>query len=196
MRTTRWRGLLLACLLVASLGAGCLSGDEGSTNGGGDGPPDEAPTAEIPRWELGFAWTYTIDTQGFPSTETTMLVYDDDGNNYRVGTTDEDQALIHALFNVNPQIGRIQKGNLAVYEDGEPRPMYDFPLTDGKTWETDFFVSQHGGTLTAEATYSDAIETGAGTMPGYEITATNPAGFQVAYDYIPAIQWFSKLVVL
>ncbi len=202
MRADGHKALLLAVLMLATGLAGCTGGDGPGTDGG-DGSDDQGPpTAEIPRWELGDAWTYTIDTHGFPESESTLLYYgtdevncEEDGQNYCVGATEEEQALIHALFNVNPQLGRIQKGNLAVYEDGEPRAMYDFPLQDGDSWQTRFFVSQHGGTLAAEATYSDSIETGIGAMEGFEITATNPQGFEVVYDYIPEIQWFSKLVV-
>lgn len=205
MRADGHKALLLAILMLTTGLAGCAGSDGPGTDGsdGSDGSDRSRPVAaEIPRWELGDAWTYTIKTQGFPTTETTLLYYGsdgvnckEDGQNYCIGSTDEKQALIHALFNVNPQIGRIQKGNLAVYEDGKPRAMYDFPIQDGETWQTEFFVSQHGGTLTAEATYSETIETGIGTMEGMEITATNDQGFEVVYDYIFEIQWFSKLVV-
>lgn len=195
----RWTRVLALLVLLASAMAGCLGGDPGpGTDAGDDDDVNDGSqpfVAETPNWDVGFAWTYEVETNEFPRTTTTMMTYDDDGNNYRIGTTDRRQALIHSLFNVNPQIGRIQKGNLAVYEDGEPRAMYDFPLEDGKTWTTGLFVSQHGGTLTAEATYSDSISTAMGPMEGFEVQATNPNGFTVTYDYIPEIQWFSKLVV-
>lgn len=186
------RGLLLAALVLTAALAGCAS-DSGETPDNGETP--DVPTAEIPRWALGDAWTYTVKTEGFPQTRTTMMVYGDDGNNYLIGSTDRQQALIHALFNVNPQLGRIQKGNLAVYEKGEPRPMFDFPFQDGDSWSTDLFTSIHGGRLTARATYDEAIDTGIGERPGFEIVATNSQGFEVVYDYIPEVQWFSKLVV-
>lgn len=189
--------MLALVVLTAGL-AGCASQDGGTegTDGtdGADAEPVEA-TAEAPRWRLGDAWTYEIKTQGFPVTETTMLVYNETANLYRIGSTDEKQALIHALFNVNPQIGRIQKGNLAVFEDDKPRPMYDFPLTDGKSWQSDFFVSQHGTTLTATADYDPSIESPAGTFEGFHVNATGPQGFELRYDYVPQVKWFTKLVV-
>lgn len=189
----RRRALLLATVLLALPLAGCA--DNGPTDGDDGETPTGPPAAAIPRWNLGDAWTYKVRTFEFPETTSTMLVYDDDGNNYHIGVTEEQQALVHALFNVNPQLGRIQKGNLAVYEAGEPRAMYRFPITDGDTWQTDLFVSIHGGRLNAEATWSDAIATGLGPKPGYEIVATNGQGFEVRYDYIPEIGWFSKLHV-
>ncbi len=195
MASSPWRVLMLAALVLTTGLAGCAGSEDGAddpTPGDGD---DAEPTAEIPRWQPGDAWGFSIKTQGFPRTETTMLVYEETGDLYRIGTTDKRQALIHSLFNVNPQLGRIQKGNLAIFEDGEPRAMYRFPIQDGDAWPTEFFISHHGGQLTARATYSEAIETGIGTVEGFEVVATNNQGFEVRYDYIPEIQWFSKLVV-
>lgn len=189
------RAVLLAVLALAAPLAGCAGDPSPDDPADGDDGEDEPQGTDAPRWRLGHAWDYTIDTEGFPETETTMMVYNETANLYRVGSTDERQALIHSLFNVNPQLGRMQKGNLAVFEDGEPRAMYDFPLEDGKTWQTEFFISQHGGTLDAEATKTDAIQTSFGTFEGYEITATNSAGFEVVYDYVPEVKWFTKLVV-
>lgn len=187
---------LLAVVLVTVPLAGCLGGDDPNGADDGDGDDDGEPfTAESPQWELGYRWTYSASTANVSGTEAEMLVYDDDGQNYRIGATNRDQALVHAVTNVNPQLGRIQKGNLAVYEDGEPRAMYDFPLEDGKTWQTQIFVSTHGGTLTAEATYNPAIDTPEGAHPGFTINATDDAGFQATYDYVPAVQWYTHLRV-
>lgn len=189
--------VLAVALLLAVPVTGCLGGDSPGDGDGGDGsdPGDEAFTAESPQWEIGYRWTYTAETANVSETEAEMLMYGDDGQNYRIGATNRDQALVHAVTNVNPQIGRIQKGNLAVYEDGQPRAMYDFPLEDGKTWQTQIFVSTHGGTLTAEATYNPAIDTGVGTYPGFTVNATNDEGFQATYDYVPEVQWYSYLRV-
>lgn len=183
--------LLPVLLFVAAALAGCTDG------GGGDGTTEtDVPfVADIPRWDVGDSWTYTVQTSEFPQTSAKMVVYDDDGDRYWVGVTDREQALVHALFNVNPQLGRIQKGNLAVYEKGEPRAMYRFPIHDGDTWTTDLFVSIHGGTLTAKATHSDAVATPFGTFEGFDIVATNGAGFRVEYDFVPQLKWFTKLVV-
>jgi hypothetical protein len=186
--------LVLTVALVTVGWAGCAGTDPAETEDP-DTDEEEALTAEIPRWQLGDAWTYSIDTHGFPQTETTMMVYNETADLYRIGSTDEDTALQHAIFEVNPQLGRLQKGNLGVYEKGEPRSMYDFPIQDGDEWTTSFFVRQHEGELDAEATYSDAIETEAGTFEGFEIVAEGDDGFRLAYDYIPEIQWFSKLIV-
>lgn len=187
------RAFVLALLMVTVGLAGCTTEEDPSE--ASDGGEDEPLTAEIPRWRLGDAWTYTIDTHGFPETQTTMMVYDESADLYRIGSTNEETALQHAIFEVNPQLGRIQKGNLGVFEKGEPRAMYEFPIEDGDTWTTSFFIRQHGGQLNAEATYSEAIETGMGAFEGFEIVAENREGFRVTYDYIPEIRWFSKLIV-
>jgi hypothetical protein len=188
------RVLLAVALLLAVPLVGCAT-DE-APGGSDDGTGEEAPApATAPRWNLGDAWTFSIDTHGFPETTTTMMVYNETADLYRIGSTDEETALQHAVFEVNPQLGRLQKGNLAVFEKGQPRSMYDFPIEDGKTWQTSVFVRQHEGQLDAEATYSEAIETPMGTFEGYEITASNDAGFQLTYDYVPEVKWFTKLVV-
>jgi hypothetical protein len=187
------RALVLAVLTLTVGLAGCATEEEPAADDGEE--TDEPPTAEIPRWQLGDAWTYTIDTQGFPETETTMMVYNETADLYRIGSTEEKTALQHAIFEVNPQLGRIQKGNLGVFEKGEPRTMYEFPMQDGDTWTTSFFVRQHEGQLDAEATYVEEIQTPAGTFEGFEIVAEGDDGFRVEYDYIPEIRWFSKMIV-
>jgi len=188
------RVLLAVALLLAVPLVGCATDEAPGGSDDGTGEEDPAP-ATAPRWNLGDAWTFSIDTHGFPETTTTMMVYNETADLYRIGSTDEETALQHAVFEVNPQLGRLQKGNLAVFEKGQPRSMYDFPIEDGKTWQTSVFVRQHEGQLDAEATYSEAIETPMGTFEGYEITASNDAGFQLTYDYVPEVKWFTKLVV-
>ncbi|HVL86846.1 MAG TPA: hypothetical protein VM681_02385 [Candidatus Thermoplasmatota archaeon] len=188
------RAVALSVLFLAGTLAGCAGPTPPPPPPNGNGG-DEDPVAHIPRWNLGDAWTYTAQTSEFPASTSTMVAYDDDGNHYWVGVTDRTQALVHALFNVNPQLGRIQKGNLAIYEKGEPRAMYRFPIRDGDTWDTDLFLSLHKGTLRATATYREDIPTRMGPRPGFEIVATNNAGFRLAYDFIPQIKWFSKLQV-
>lgn len=199
MMSGRQAKVLVVAVLTVTMGlAGCAgtSPEEPTENGpGGDEDLDPPVEATTPRWNLGDEWTYEIQQPGFPTTTTSLIVYNQTANLYRLGVTDQKQSFIHALFDVNPFLGRIQKGNIGVFEDGKPRAMYNFPLTDGKTWTTEIFVSQHGGQLEAEASYNDAIETGIGQLPGYQIEATNADGFTVSYDYVPQLKWLSHLEV-
>jgi hypothetical protein len=188
------RAIILAVLCVTMGMAGCASDSSQTEDEGGPGE-EQAQQATTPTWRIGNLWTFQIDTQNFPTTTTDMIVYNETADLYRLGITEEKQALVHALFDVNPFLGRLQKGNIGVFEDGRPRAMYDFPLEDGKTWETEIFVSQHGGTLTADATYNEAIDTQIGELPGYEIVASNDNGFTVEYNFVPQVKWLTTLEV-
>jgi hypothetical protein len=188
---------LVLALLVLTMGLAGCAGDapdqDASDDDGTDG--DEPPEATTPRWSLGDEWSFTIEQPGFPTADTSMIVYNQTADRYRLGVTDQQQAFVHALFDVNPFLGRLQKGNIGVFEDGEPRAMFDFPLTDGKTWTTEIFIGQHGGQLEAEATYNEAIDTEIGEVSGYEIEATNADGFTVRYDFVPEVKWLTHLEV-
>jgi hypothetical protein len=187
--------VLAVVLLLTAPVAGCLGGDGPDTGSDDGGDGSSNPTADSPQWQTGHQWTYSASAANISETELEMIVYNITADNFRIGSVSKKQALVHAVTNVNPFIGRIQKGNLAVYEDGKPRAMYDFPLEDGKTWQTKIFVSTHGSTLTAKAHYDPSIETDAGTYEGYRVWATNDAGFNATYDYLPAIEFFSSLRV-
>ncbi|WP_455392890.1 hypothetical protein [[Eubacterium] cellulosolvens] len=152
----------------------------------------EPETASCPTWEISDYWEYSIETEHFPDTEAFMACYDIVDGNYMMGVDDRQQALIHSLFNVNPMLGRISIDNLAVYENGEPKNMYQFPLYNQKTWQVNMFKHE----LVAKAKYDPVIVTCQGELPGFEITAKADNGFIIIYNYIPELKWFTEFTVI
>jgi len=153
--------------------------------------PSETLSISCPQWKVTDYWEYSIKTEHFPDTEAFMACYDIIDDNYMIGMDVREQALIHSLFNVNPMLGRITKNNLAVYENGVPKTMYNFPLTYNKIWEFNMFNRN----LNVKAFFNPKISTTQGLLPGFEIIATNDAGFLLEYNYIPEIKWFTHFKV-
>jgi hypothetical protein len=147
----------------------------------------------VPTWQVSEYWSYNVESSvGHTSPSIIELVcYDISDGNYYIGTSSRDHALIHAVYNLNPMLGRQTVSNLDVYENGEPKAMYSFPLNDGSSWQNSLFDR----TLSASASYNDRIETAIGVFAGYEITASSEDGFTLEYNYIPAINWFSSFAI-
>ena len=152
----------------------------------------ETETRACPTWEISDYWQYSIETEHFPDTESFMVCYDIVDENYMIGVEERQQALIHSLFNVNPMLGRISIDNLAVYENGEPKNMYQFPLTHNKNWQVNMFNHE----LMAKAKFNPNIITNQGKLPGFEITAKADNGFIVIYNYVPEVMWFTTFTVI
>ncbi|MHB1261530.1 MAG: hypothetical protein ACYC2H_07420 [Thermoplasmatota archaeon] len=152
---------VLSLLMLAPLLAGCAD-DGGSPDPATEDPgvqfqsdvltlaqptmPREAPASgertldAAPKWRLGEWWTYTM-TDGFTggTYEFTRVVAGEDraAGNYLVGFPVEEFSNDVMLFHI-PGFGDITQANLA-YEthDAYFKPL-DFPLTEGKAWETEF----------------------------------------------------------
>jgi len=152
----------------------------------------ETEITGCPVWEISDYWEYSIETEHFPDTEAFMACYDIVDENYMVGVDDRQQALIHSLFNVNPMLGRITMDDLSVYENGEPKNMYQFPLFNNRNWQFNMFKHD----LIANAKYNPFISSSQGILPGFEITAKADNGFIVIYNYIPKIKWFTEFTVI
>ena len=45
------------------------------------------------------------------------------------------EAQRHAVINHNPFLGRVTIDALSVYENGDAQPVFNFPWTEGETWE-------------------------------------------------------------
>lgn len=145
-------------------------------------------TASVPNWQESEYWKYDVQSDYFPACEIYLVCYDIDDDNYYIGTDNRDSALIHAVYNVNPMLGRQTITNLDVFENGEPKSMYSFPLEDGASWDNTLFEKN----LKVKANYNEEIQTNPGVFYGFEIIAEDEAGFSLEYDYIPDLGWFSK----
>jgi hypothetical protein len=142
-------------------------------------------TADVPTWQVSEYWKYSVKYDNFAQTEINLVCYDISNGNYYIGTDSRDQALIHAVYNVNPMLGRQTTTNLDVYENGESKQMYAFPLKDGARWQNTLFERE----LNVKATHNEHTN-------GFEITAQDENGFTLEYNYMPEVNWFSEFRII
>lgn len=73
--------------------------------------------------------------------------------------------------------------------DGDSVRFFDWPLTDGKTWELDVYGNEYEVT----ATFLPEIEGPFGPEPGYMMLAEFEGGSepQFAYNYVPSVGWWT-----
>jgi hypothetical protein len=136
----------------------------------------ERNLTSAPQWRLGEYWTYTM-TDGFTggTYDFTRVVAGEDraAGNYLVGFPVEEFSNDVMLFHI-PGFGDITKANLA-YEthDAYFQPL-DFPLSDGKSWQTEF---EGTGLGLAEVSVTDATHAQVSMQlgAGYSATATYDA---------------------
>ena len=202
---SRTRALLLTGLLAALALSGC-TGDDGDADPDDNGTdPDPGGYTQAQRdaagrftpWTLSDHWVYDMQVRGLGRFDQTKLVfYEERGPEYVVGAPTYDEALYHAVFSVNPILGRIHKDLLSPHERGEHAHMYPFHrdpiITDGERWTTIFYENQ----VSLEATFDPAIPTPTGPEKGYRIHGENADGtFRIDYDYVPAVKWFTRFAV-
>lgn len=188
---------LLVGLTMSSVLAGCVdTNDDRAANGARIGSDDD-PGRYVP-WTLSEYWTWDMEIRGFDRFDTVKLVYYDKvGPEYLVGTPSEDEALYHAVFSVNPILGRVHEDLLSPHEKGLHAAMFPFEgrdssIRDGDTWSTRFYETL----LQFEATYSDAVPTPTGPRPGFLIRGENPeGGLTVEHNYVAESKWFTHLKV-
>lgn len=198
---------ILAVLVVAlAVTAGCLGGDgdEAGTSADADPPnpaetrgeaglePPDAPeanvsSAEAPAWEEGQWFAYDRSGPWTEGTEgrTRLVVADASGPGYVTGYADRDAFAVDLFWFNNPLLGDLDAGlEPQLPAEGNPPPrILDWPLEDGKTWETsgwedDWIVS---------AQLVDAVDTAVGTFPGYEILANGTRADRIEATYVPEV---------
>lgn len=165
---------LLVLVLAAAL-AGCLGATDappepasgGAAGRGEAGQDATASLAEPPTWKPGDWWKVKF-TNPAPAAEgatytTTRVVAGTHDGSYLVGMPPSgfsDKMLIWHM----PGFGNVDQANLGFLVHGEGFKPLEFPLEEGKTWETTF-----AGGLTAEVTSiedGEATVTFDGTSPG------------------------------
>jgi hypothetical protein len=150
----------------------------------GDTSSDNNSNTDVPGWQKAEYWSYSVNSMYNEPAEIDMVVYDNSNGNYFVGTDSRDHALVHSVYNINPMLGRMTVDNLDVYENGEPKSLYQFPLTDGASWQN----TLHEKSYDVEASTSGDGE--------FSIIAVAEDGSILAYDYDPAVNWFTYFTII
>lgn len=194
--------LVVALLLVTTAWAGCLGGGDepgtpegppgegNETPGDGTDPPEdgnatEASVAQSPDWVVGQWWRYEVDHSLAEPFEVTLVVASTSEGSYQLGWTDVDPGLRSVVFHL-PPAGEISRPNLGGWWHGDTVEILDFPLRDGKTWQ-----SQLGDqTLSYTATAQDVP----GSAPVFTIEGTNETGaLLVDAEYDAAVGFYSSI---
>lgn len=193
MSLPRFLAIALALLL-----SGCAGKDRGDGTGPTTGTASASQTVSLdvamerPDWRLGQYWSYRVEIPGRPTATFKMVVAEDLDDRWIVATDDREKALHHALYSTNPVLGRITKQALSPYQSDQPVNMYEFPLTDRKTWTSAFF----GEEMTFTSTYSDTLEAQPGVyLPGFDVRAQGTGSARVDFNYVEAFGWFSDFQV-
>jgi hypothetical protein len=158
-------------------------------------PDTPGPDSQADPWQLGDYWTYNV--RSGDRTFTSTLVYYEDidfsGNiaqHYLVGAASRDEAFDHALFSINPMLGRIHRTLYSPHESGLHADMFNFPLCEGATWVTGFYDTTFD--LTARQTPL-ALPDGTQDPLGFTIDGTSGDGSRLTHTYSPAAKWFTKI---
>ncbi|MEA3189605.1 MAG: hypothetical protein QOD77_187 [Thermoplasmata archaeon] len=132
--------------------------------------PLAAPTLRVGDW-----WNFTAPGLG----PFTLVVAADAGSDW-VFATDDPDAAFYDLRNDISYLGPQRKSDLAGSQGTERVKFLDFPLTDNKTWTT---------------TWDHQPVTVRATRDGdrFHLLASNATRPYVAYDYDPAVRWFTEM---
>jgi hypothetical protein len=193
----------LACLLafsatLAAVEMGAFGAEETPVTAlMDDGPPRmeplsarevEARTAERPEWRVGDAWLVRFN-EDFACW---LVVGEVRNGTYVQGTSCDGEMDAGAQIAANDfaYAGTFDR-DLArpTRSDGTIR-LYDWPLTDGKTWTTSWF----GEEVTVRAAFDEEIEGPLGEEPGFVLRMSygDAEDEFLRYDYVPSLRWWSE----
>ncbi len=171
-------GTALLALFSAGL-AGCFGGSGGSPapDAAGDATPtgDADSTLAVPAWAVGDWWNYTSDQIG----AYTLVVTEDAGTDYAVGTDNGGMAFYDARFDVS-NLGPQRKSDLAGSQGSTRVEFFHWPLSDGLSWTTTW----DGQPVTVTAA--------AGPKGRFTMTAENATGPYAAYTYDSDVRWVTE----
>lgn len=170
----------LILFLALSVGlAGCLGSDDLGTEAGPNAPEDAAGDEklvhEVPTWEVGDYWTYDTTIE----TTLTIVVTGEEGQDWRVDTTNEEAAFLHAQEEIS-YLGHVSKASLAGSQGPDRVEYFTWPLTDGDTWTTRWDGVERS--ITANV-----------TEQGASLEAYEGDRLAVTYTYDADTEWFGAM---
>ena len=136
-------------------------------------------------WDKGNWWAYDATFHQDKTYAIALVVHKGDASGFRLGSN-----ISSGFFGLpfsgnvtpelNPEIG------------GKVWPMFQFPLSDGKSWEYHLFG--YDATTTAYAAIVDVP--GVGPQPGFRLEASSYGQVFAKYDYAPSVGWFTRLELI
>lgn len=136
-----------------------------------------------PTWREGDAWRVQFDDN---DPICWFVVAHADAEGYRQGAwcpTDEAPIIATQLATRGVEYAGTLTSDLGVPFEEETILWYDWPLEDGKSWQT----SWAGAAATVSVSWNDDAER-------YQLTLCRGAGDCIAeYDYDPALRWWSRI---
>lgn len=186
-------GAAAALLLTLGLTVALLPGPEPLED---DISPAGAPVEALartsgvpaPAWRVGDAWVVRFEPSGFAC----MLVVAELGEaGPRQGASCEGAQFLAAEDAVFDYafMGEFGPGLDGLRKDDPPVRFYDWPLVDGKRWETEWF----GTDMEVTATYDAAIPGPRGPEAGFRLVMAHEGERLVSYDYLPSLAWWSRM---
>lgn len=157
---------------------------------GGPEGPDPGPD-----WAVGDHFGHHVyfgaeDTEG---EHINAIVVEDLGTAWRLASDSERYAKFEATYGV-PVLGELSKDDLSTTAFGGQWDVYDFPITDGKTWNGTIDMDLFGLSyeIEFEATYAASIPFAGGEAPGYTINGTVGGQRLIMTDWVPELGWYTQ----
>ena len=158
-------------------------------------PDTPGPDLDADPWVQGDFWTYAV--RAGERTFTSTLVYYDDADfaqgtaqHYLVGSQSREEAFDHALFSINPMLGRIHRSLYSPHESGLHADMFHFPLCKGSTWTTVFYDTTFDLRAEPRTLFLPNNQADNG---GFVIAGTSQDGSRLEIEYSPRAKWFVSL---
>lgn len=150
-------------------------------------PSVAAAGIDAPEWAIGDTWSIMFPGGEVPCVLTVVDVTGDQYLQASACPEGEILALQDAVYDL-PHLGATSKSLAGVTASGNVE-FFSWPLTDGKTWETEW----GGIPLTITATFTEKVRGPDGAEPGYRLVATSEGQHALDYSYVPSIGWWSEL---
>lgn len=169
-------GMVLAVVLVPENHYSTFVGDDGIDT------MSMSFSSEKPEWSVGDAWRVQFDG-GEPICWMVVVAADEDGYRQGISCASEEEGFIAAqiaAYDVS-YLGSFDR-DLAGTAGGARTEFFDWPLEDGKRWETEWA----GETVEVEALF-DAEDA------RYRFAMSMDDEVFLAYDYDPELEWWSEM---
>ncbi len=215
----RVASVLAAFIAVSTLFAGCADNAGPETDANPDGVVDHAgmplqvmqdaegnfelnrpliknDTLDKPvPWSIGDRYGVHVfigpdDTEGI---HFNCIVVSETAQDWMLAADTQQAAKEEAVWDY-PILGPVSKTQLTTSGFGGDWPLYEFPMSDGKTWTGNIAMGfDKTMKIEFEAKFNPSITTATSKQPGFDIRGVDSAANLVLeYNYVPELGWFTQ----